>query len=48
MRQGGLACAQRNMDRIEQMHTGQMAELEERLDFAERLLTKQRGENTPV
>ena len=29
---------------FEQMHTGQMAELEERIDFAERLLTKQRDQ----
>ena len=29
------------MDRLEQMHTEQMADLEERIDFAERLLTKQ-------
>jgi len=32
------------LDRIERMHTGQMAELEERIDFAERLLAKQRPE----
>ena len=30
------------MDRLEQMHAGQMAELEERIDFAERLLSKHR------
>ena len=32
---------QDQMDRLEQMHTEQMADLEERIDFAERLLTKQ-------
>jgi len=32
---------QMQMDRLEQMHTEQMADLEERIDFAERLLTKQ-------
>ena len=35
------------MDRIEQEYSGQMAELEERLDFAERMLTKQRGQIGP-
>lgn len=39
---------QEQMDRIEQMHAEQMIELEERVDFAERLLTKQREQNTPV
>jgi hypothetical protein len=39
---------QEQMDRIEQMHAAQMIELEERVDFAERLLTKQRGQITPV
>jgi hypothetical protein len=33
---------------VDEMHAAQMAELEERLDFTERLLTKQRGEITPV
>ncbi len=33
---------QEQMDRLERMHTGQVAELEERIDFAERLLSKQR------
>ena len=36
------------MRQADQMHAVQMAELEERVDFAERLLTKQRGEITPV
>jgi len=36
-----------HMDRLERMHAGQMAELEERLDFAERLLTKQREQIGP-
>ena len=36
------------MGQLDQMHTAQMAELEERVDFAERLLTKQRGQITPV
>lgn len=30
------------MEQIERTHTGQIADLEERIDFAERLLTKQR------
>ena len=38
---------QEQMDRLEQMHAGQMTELEERLDFAERLLTKQREQIGP-
>ncbi len=33
---------------LDQMHAAQMIELEERVDFAERLLTKQRGQITPV
>jgi hypothetical protein len=35
---------QEQLDRIERMQAGQMAELEERVDFAERLLAKQRPE----
>jgi len=34
--------------RVDELHAAQTAELEERLDFAERLLTKQRREITPV
>lgn len=35
------------IDRLEQMHSGRMADLEERIDFAERLLTKQREQIGP-
>lgn len=35
------------LDRLERTHTGQMAELEERVDFAERLLAKQRDQIGP-
>ena len=38
---------QDQMDRLEQLHAGQIADLEERLDFAERLLTKQREQIGP-
>jgi len=33
---------------VEQIHAAQLSDLEERLEFAERLLTKQRGQITPV
>jgi len=35
------------MDRLEQMHSEQMADLEERVDFAERLLTKHSAQPSP-
>jgi len=38
---------QEQIDRLERVHTGQMADLEERIDFAERLLTKQREQIGP-
>lgn len=38
---------QDQMDRLEQVHSGQIADLEERLDFAERLLTKQKDQIGP-
>jgi len=38
---------QDQMDRVEQIHSGQIADLEERLDFAERLLTKQKEQIGP-
>ncbi len=38
---------QEQVDRLERMNMGQMAELEERIDFAERLLAKQRPEIGP-
>ena len=38
---------QDQMDRLEQVHSGQIADLEERIDFAERLLTKQKEQLGP-
>jgi len=38
---------QDHLDRIERMQSEQMADLEERIDFAERLLTKQREQIGP-
>ncbi|UCD25587.1 MAG: hypothetical protein JSW51_06645 [Gemmatimonadota bacterium] len=38
---------QAQMDRLEQMYSEQMADLEERVDFAERLLTKQSAQPPP-
>lgn len=38
---------QDQMDRLEQLHSGQIADIEERLDFAERLLTKQKDQIGP-
>jgi hypothetical protein len=38
---------QEQFDRLERMHTGQIADLEERVDFAERLLAKQRDQIGP-
>jgi hypothetical protein len=38
---------QDQMDRLEQLHSGQLADLEERLDFAERMLTKQKEQIGP-
>jgi hypothetical protein len=38
---------QEQIDRLEQTQVGQMADLEERVDFAERLLTKQRDQIDP-
>lgn len=35
------------LDRLEREHTGQMADLEERVDFAERMLAKQRDKLGP-
>ena len=38
---------QDQMDRLEQLHAGQLADLEERLDFAERMLTKRKEQIGP-
>jgi len=38
---------QLQMDRLEQMHIDQIADLEERIDFAERLLTKHSAQHPP-